>query len=173
MGGVRVTREEKIAEAQKLYEAGEVYRQIGEHFGVTPATVWRWLHPEAVKAINRRDNARRGPEKREWEDRNRASCEDCGGPLAMGSSNPSHMGPSGKCSKCWRLSEAERIDSCSRRIEAWWHQGLTLREIAERLGKKPEAMSVEINRLRKRGYRLPYRRMNKKRAMRFPDQLPS
>lgn len=172
MGGVRVTREQKIAEAKRLAESGLSHAQIGMRLGMSASCIWKWLNPEQAKAAEREQNARRGPAKRAWEDGQRANCEDCGCLLGMGSSMPCRK--AGKCRSCHQLSRVEQVESRARRIEALWAEGLTLRQIAAELGWTVNHISVEIQNLREKGYNLPYRYSPRSRdAMKFPDQVAS
>jgi hypothetical protein len=45
------------------------------------------------------------------------------------------------------------------RIEGWWRKGLTMAQIAEKLGWSTDQLSMEFFRLRKAGHDLPYRRV--------------
>lgn len=53
---------------------------------------------------------------------------------------------------------SQRKRDRAHQIEAWWAEGLTFRQIAARLGWSIDHFSAEINRLRREGYNLPYRR---------------
>jgi transposase len=71
-----------------------------------------------------------------------------------------------RCKDCWAWREAGRVDARARKIEGWWAGGLTLREIADRLGWTKGHISHEIHRLREKGYSLPYRA-----GAKFPEQV--
>jgi hypothetical protein len=131
-----VTRSEKIAKARELSAKGWNNREIGERLGVSTSAAWKWLHPDAVREINRRDNARRGPEKRAWEDRARATCSECGTKLGVGSAMPSKAAE--RCVNCIRDAARSRIVRFIELREA----GKTNRQIAsaERISEHAVAM---------------------------------
>jgi transposase len=62
-----MTRDQKVAEAKRLREGGLSYSVVGQRLGVSPATAWKWLNPDAARAMGRRSNAQQGPAKRAWE----------------------------------------------------------------------------------------------------------
>lgn len=99
--------------------------------------------------------------KRAGDDRGRAVCtrcgSSCGARTAWSNAAEAYGRRSGLCGSCRAVVEAERVAERARQIEAWWSDGLTLREIAERLGWSIGHLKVELFRLREDGYDLPYR----------------
>lgn len=83
-----MTREQKIQRARELREAGFTYQDIAEEFGVSKSCAQRWCKPEWAKARDRKQNAKRGPQKRAWEDKQRAICPNCGEEMGAGSTRP-------------------------------------------------------------------------------------
>jgi hypothetical protein len=121
-----VTREEKIAEAVRLYAAGLSDREIGERLGVTGGAVWKWRHPERTREINRVMNAKRRVEKREWEHRpeNRGNCTECGSKRGFG------VLADGICQTCRATLWRQRLE----RLVALRREGLTNIQIGSREG---------------------------------------
>jgi biotin operon repressor/ribosomal protein S14 len=147
-----VTRAEKIAEAHRLRKRGWTYQRIGDRFGVSHAAVWKWLHPELVVELNRRDDPDR-TRRRRWEGsgKGRGTCDRCGGPKGIGCYRYS------LCRQCYADQNAERVHERGLRIVQWWAEGQTRAEIAAQLGWGTNHLSVELDRLRKAGYDLPKR----------------
>lgn len=108
------------------------------------------------------DNCR----KRKCEESHRASCIDCGDSLSAGSAWKGRL----RCQPCWSEFAWEQHADRDRQIEEWWNEGLSLREIGERLGWTEKHLTVEIHRLREAGYNLPYRHRGYDR---FPEQVPA
>jgi transposase len=168
-----VRREEKIAKARELRERGLSYRHIGERLGVTNSCVAKWLNPERTREWNRRSEAKpeRKAAKRAHEKQSRAMCA-CGNPMGQGSGYPGYR--YNQCDECRVLEERERVDERAQRIVAWWAEGETLKQIASRLGWTVGHLSQEFDRLRGRGYELPYRRKSgTKNATAYPEQVAS
>lgn len=108
------------------------------------------------------DNCR----KRACEDRYRAACADCGGPMGKGSAWPSKEQPS-RCKACqFRAWDRDR-NEFGRLVEGLWAEGLPLREIAKRLGISENHLAVETDRLRAEGFYLQYR-YGSPRAWKYP-----
>jgi len=119
-----------------------MYREIAERMGKPRSTV-----QAAVTDLN----ARRRAAKRAWErEHYKGTCERCGGPT--GKRHRERL-----CWSCWVEQEQERVRLRAEQIVAWWAEGLTLREIGERLGWSKGHLSMEMHRLRGKGYDLPYR----------------
>ena len=74
-------------------------------------------------------------------------CIRCGDPMGIGVHD-------GVCKPC----EAAAVHARRARVCGWWRDGLTLRQIAGRLGWTPNHLRAEVNRMRAAGYDLPYRR---------------
>jgi transposase len=152
------SRDEKIAQAQRLRSEGLTYRDIGEQLGVTHSAVIKWLDPERERKRQRRDNQRpeRKQAKRAWEravysdPARRKPCPSCGRPtgsLLWDSRSPQ------ECAAC----RHERRLARWVQIEAWWAQGLLRREICERLDWTQRRLSAELGRMRKAGRDVPPR----------------
>lgn len=104
--------------------------------------------------------------KRANENTHRARCVDCGSPRAAGTGYGD--GHPGCCAECRDRRRREAHELRDKRIERWWNDGLAMREIAERLGWTLNHLRVEMDRLRRRGYDLPYRyRTGKRNATKF------
>lgn len=157
-----MTRAQKIAKAKALRAKGLSNAQIGQRFGVTESAVWKWLNPERTKEIARRSNAK--PEtkaaKRAWErEHDRGVCVSCGEPTGIGAERKAaQFGFPGRCAVCRIAEENERVAERGHQIEALWAEGLTIAQVAERIGMSQEVAWVEIERLREKGFDLPYRR---------------
>lgn len=94
----------------------------------------------------------------------RSACGECGAPMGEGS-----KWRGGRlCADCLETSREARRDEAAADIERLWAEGISMREMAERLGYSAGFMSVKINRLRRAGYRLPYRQANPNAV--FPGQ---
>lgn len=156
--------QEHIAEIEWLHAEGLSDREIGEQVGVSASTVWKLRHPERTREMIRRDNARRAETKRAWakDPANRVVCSVCGG--LTGSTSGQHRDrrrPDGdrRCRACYLAEERKRIAERGHQIERWWAEGLTIRQIGDRLGGWSKARAtVEVVRFRAKGFYLPYRR---------------
>jgi DNA-binding CsgD family transcriptional regulator len=135
------------AEAKRLRAEGLMLKEIAERLGRPRSTVHA-----AVTDIN----ARRRAYKRSWDRENyRGTCERCGGLTA-------HRHRGRLCRACEDQRRAEPVHARAERIVAWWAEGLTLAEIGARLGWSKGHLSMEMHRLRAKGYDLPYRRVPRK-----------
>lgn len=83
-------RDEKWLAAWRLRESMSE-SAIARVIGVAPSTVHKWLNPEASRAYNQRDNAKRP-------DRFRGRCSTCGKTLNRG--NRRRSGPP-RCRACY------------------------------------------------------------------------
>lgn len=149
-----VTRNEKIERAKQLRADGLPYREIGERLGVHLHTAFRWLNPdyeEAQRQVARgyKDRNREAMRVygREYRRTHKGKCSSCGGEMER-----QHDG--GVCLAC----REEEVHRRAEMLERWWAEGLTLKEIASKLGLTVNHVGSELNRLRKKGYNLPYRR---------------
>lgn len=133
---------ETRAAARRLREMGWTYRRIATHFDVTLATATRWCDDDARLRYNAR--------KRERHRRDAVPCPDCGGP--MSAHNKSKL-----CALCERRHRSEALMERNWQIVAWWGEGLTIPQIAKRLGWTNGHVRVEMAKLRSKGYSLPYR----------------
>ena len=106
--------------------------------------------------------------KRFCDERHRGVCEDCGMPTASRSGWPSERRSNRWCSPCYRQRELKRTAQRGHQIEEWWAEGRSLREIADRLGWSKGQLSVQMDRLRAKGFDLPYRRRGVKNGTKFP-----
>lgn len=84
-------------------------------------------------------------------DRHHAPCVDCGGPLKQTGQ------PIRRCARCELERRRKISDETAQRVAAMWRGGMTGTQIAERLGWSKGYVRVALNRLRERGYDLPYR----------------
>jgi hypothetical protein len=100
----------------------------------------------AWKARNR-DRNRARDRARAADPDHRGRCEMCGGLMGAGSRQ------NGICRDCRVQTRTAR----ARQIEAWWAEGISSSEIALRLGWTKGHLYNEMDRLRREGYRLPYR----------------
>jgi predicted transcriptional regulator len=103
-------------------------REIGERFGVGQAAVWKALHPDKIREINRRENAERGPYKRAWDrsEQARGECARCGGLMGIG-------GKANGSTVCWPCYVSDRAEARAE-IVRLRREGLKNVEIAKRLG---------------------------------------
>lgn len=123
-----MTREQKIARAEKLYDQGLLYREIGEQLGVSASAAWKWLNPEQTKKQRRSDNARNRPAGRKREREGR-TCPECGGPIGRRGAE--------RCWECYaRASEQEARERAERFI-ARRKAGLLNTEIEQEEGIEP------------------------------------
>lgn len=93
--------------------------------------------------------------KRRHENACRASCPDCGAPMRAGSGYP--KGAPKRCRSCNDLIGRTQVDERAQKFEKWWAEGLSLKEIAKRLNRSIGYVHMEMDRLRSKGYDLPYR----------------
>lgn len=167
-----MTREQKIAKAQAMREDGHVLREIADVCGVSDSAVWHWLNPERSAKLRAKDNSRPGRREREREQalQKRAHCSTCGSPLGVWSSRRG----STRCYPCYSAEELARTAERGHHIEGWWAEGLTLKEIADRLDWTVNHLFQEVHRLRAKGFDLPYRYTEGKRAgSKFSQQVPA
>lgn len=167
-----MTREQKVAEAKRLRSEGLIYREIGERLGVSLTVVYRWLNPISAekrrisdRAYRERNRAKRRAYDRQYKRTHKAECPQCGGKMDRSTARRG-----GLCLPC----HEDRVDSRARQIERWWGEGLKLKEIAAKLGWSEGHLSVEMHKLREKGYDLPYRRAvhnTPDRKPRYPEQV--
>lgn len=130
-------------DARRLSAKGLSNAEVGRRLGRSGSAVWKVLHPEKVKEINRKDAAERNDYKRQWERDNRASCPECGHPMKAGSVSASKR--SERCRAC-HLAGLER-----RRLEmvALRRRGMKNVEIARQLDTPVDAVAHVLYRERK------------------------
>lgn len=148
-----MNREQKIARAKELRAEGMTYGKIAAKVGSSYATVYRWLNPDYIekqrqasrewKARNKKHCAKYD---KEYKESHRGECSQCGGEM-------DRYYDGGVCSSC----RFDNRDRRARKIERWWAEGLSIREIADRLAWSEGSLSREMGHLRRMDYDLPYR----------------
>lgn len=135
-----MTREQKIAEANRLHAEGLTDREIGDRLGADKSAVWKWRNPEEAREMARRSNAKRNAAKRAWENdpANRGRCTRCGGLRGKGQRSD------GLCWQCRCDLSAERRG----RMVELRRQGLDNAQIAAKLDLLPENVANELHRAR-------------------------
>jgi transposase len=144
----------KMTRARALRAKGLTYAEIGTKLGVSTNTAYRWLNPGKAERDRQRARA--------WKARNREhlhsydaayaaanarTCGTCGGPM--------HYKTIGTaCATCTQARRHERALA----IERMWRDGLTVYEIADRVGWTKDRLGIEMANLRADGYDLPHRR---------------
>lgn len=151
-----MTRDERKIKALELVASGASLAAAGREVGVARNTVWYWLHPEVARA----DNAARHGDKLKWaHEHDRKRCP-CGASIGIGvHRDPRHKG---HCSACRLEMDAVRRAWRCQTIYEMWHEGFTLLGIALELGSTPGSINVSINRMRREGWDMPYRRQPRK-----------
>lgn len=146
------------AQAQALRAEGLTYKQIGERMGGESARkAWMRCNREREQAKVRKWKSAHREQLREYDrrytDENRYVCPECG-----------HVYGIGSAVQGGRKRKHVHADSCPgciakrrERVIAWWAEGLSLREMADRLGWTVNHLGVELNRMRGAGFELPYR----------------
>jgi len=130
------------AEAKRLRAEGLMPKEVSARLGRPLSTVQDAVTGQA---------ARRRAFKQAWErEHYKGTCERCGG--ATGKRRRVRL-----CWPCWVAQRREPVHARAERIVAWWTEGLTYPEIGERLGWSKDHVSVEMHRLRAKGYDLPFR----------------
>jgi DNA-binding CsgD family transcriptional regulator len=158
-----VTRAEKVAKAQELRRSGLKLREIGEQMGAAVSTVDCWLNDPDLARLRARKASYAGV------------CEDCGGPTSGTSSGFARVPRWCRtCAKPHKQAASRRALAAihadrDRQIEVWWNEGLSMNEIADRLGWSRAHVQVELHKLRERGYHIPYRYALTR--PRFPEQV--
>lgn len=151
-------RDERRVEAQRLRDAGWSFDRIAAAIGyASGAGARRLLHPERFAENDRKNNARRAPIKRAWENANDRPACACGAAMGVGA----HRRARRVCAACrndiYAVGRAMRRE----RIYELWHRCATLRDIAEALDSTAASMSSEITYMRQDGWDMPYRRTPK------------
>lgn len=148
-------------EAHRLRKMGLSYPKIAAELGVSVTTLIKHLRPEYA------EKQRQASLK--WKHRNkqavlqydrdymrrldvRGSCVECGGPMGINKKRRD-----GRCRKCvvaqkehnWRI------------VQRMWRDGASCQEIADALGWTVNHTNVQMTRMRKAGWDLPYRRPRK------------
>lgn len=151
------------AQAQALRAEGLLYREIAVRMGETTKQAWRRCNREyeraAVRAYKVNTREERRAYDRAYADRHRATCPHCGHVYKSGSGTKRGLRARVNFAQCPGCREHRR-----EWIVGMWDQGATMAEIAEPLGWTEKHVGVEMNRMRKLGYPLPYRCKLKARA---------
>lgn len=133
---------------------------VGERERVAEKTA-RWFkdNPERTRELGRKNQKKRRQTKgdemrrysREYNRRpeRRAVCTSCGALRGIDSAED----PPGRCMACVEREFRELGNT----VVKLWAEGLKIREIAERIGRSSDSMSPLMDKLRRRGYDLPYR----------------
>lgn len=149
-----MTRDEKIAEARRLRAAGLTLAQIANRLGYAqPASAWALLHPDETRARRARDNARRAPARRAWENEHDRGVCACGATMAVGTRRRGFE----VCRDCYEETMAVGTAMRCERIAELWSRGLTQREIAAELHSTPSSINTTMARMRRSGWDLPRR----------------
>lgn len=136
-------REEKVAKAVELREAGWTNVEIGRHLGVHKNTVSRWFHP----GISRRSNAKRSQAKRRWDRETAGPCPECGGVRSSSRTR--------SCARCERERVKREARERTVRFIAMREEGLLNSEIAEREGVAVCVVAVCLSRAGRFGLKVP------------------
>ncbi len=150
-----MTTAEKRAEARRLRDEGLTLDQIATRMGYAHASgaTRLLMHPETLRARNRRSNATRAAAKRAWEnEHDRGKCA-CGAALTIGARRRG----TATCRSCY--VEIQTVGRAMRqeRIAEMWAAGETLRSIADALGATAKSIGSEMARMRAAGWDLPRR----------------
>lgn len=95
---------------------------------------------------------RRAEQKRRWDRENLATCS-CGRRMSRRASF---------CQRCQREADAERVREKRSYIRSYWAMGMTMREIAAGLDTTPKTVAMEIQRMRRLGWDVPYRQRSRR-----------
>lgn len=158
------------AQAQTLRAEGLTYREIGERMGEDTKKAWRRCNRERDRDHGRAYKARHAERIRAVDKArrqvNRATCPKCGYLYGEGTTRNDGTPIGIDFSNCRGCKEKRR-----QQIQSLWCEGLTLREIAERLGTTKGCVGVEINRMRADGVDVPYRNRHLTTEPVFPEQV--
>lgn len=142
-----MTKEQKVAQAQKLRAKGLLYREIGEQMGVATAVAYRLANPEKARGYTKKTNARRSAAKRQWEREKAGRCEDCGAGLSKVGAR--------LCTSCFQSNlhrkQVARVQEFSRLRE----EGLKNGEIAKAAGTTRAAVTAVFSRAKEQGLKVP------------------
>lgn len=160
-------RSHKIQEAKHLRAKGLTYQEVGNQLGVSMRTAYRWLNPIAAEGDRKNSRAYKARNQKKiraynklYAETHKNKCARCGGEMDRGCNSAICM----SCRKAEVHARAELIVN-------WWAEGYKQGQIAKLLGWSRGHLSAEMDRLRAKGYHLPYRRRTgKKNATKFPEQ---
>lgn len=138
---------------KELFEQGMPMRRIERDLGVPYGRVRRICMPDDMRERDRRDNARRNAEKRQWEqEHDRPPCPKCGQPMSVGAHRDGYK----QCQRCVSAAAGERMTEMVRLRN---EEGLDTREIAARYDVAPHVVAKVLSRARAAGFevaRSPY-----------------
>ena len=121
--------------------------RLAAEAGVSYTTMWKRLHPERAKEMDRQSNDRRGSAR--WY----RPCPKCGERMTW------HRDIK-QCAACKAAHEQDRRELAER----LWRDGLSTKEIAATMGWKSKQPNVYIARLRKLGWDFPLRQPRRKKT---------
>ena len=124
-----MTREQKIAQAQRLRNEGLAYREIAKRVGVSFSTAHRWLNPDYAE--RQRKISREAKKRRQIKD-----CIDCGAKLAYDRQHND---------RCQRCQHEHDYGERNARIFAAWERGEDAPTIAAREGLTSKAVSSLVD----------------------------
>lgn len=154
--------------AGELRAEGLKYREIAALLGESTSTVHRRCNRERDRALQKIQRKKHAAQRREYDLRyrheHRAVCPKCGYVYAPGSGTKRGAAKHVDFTNCSGCAEQRRQN-----IVRWWAEGLTMAEISNRLGWRGPHLNVEMVRMRRDGYDLPYRRPNAQPV--FPEQV--
>lgn len=151
---------------RRMYVAGYTLAAIAAERGYSPTKVRDLLDPrfkdrrrEASRLYKQNNIEEVRRKNREYNDANRATCIECGGSMGSGSGHRQNRGAIGVCRPCRTAAKEKRW----RVIEGLWAEGKTFGQIAAEIGIKGGHLGVELDRMRKAGWNVPYRRTEQQR----------
>lgn len=145
---------DQLAKARRLHDQDVPIADIAREMGVAYNTVHRWVDPEFAE--QQREIVRQYKDEnreavraagRDHNRKHRGQCLTCGDLMGIG------VRHDGTCSGCRSAEVHER----RMRVVALWEGGATWQQIADDLGWTLGHLAVEMGRMRKVGYDLPYR----------------
>lgn len=136
----------------KLRATGMTWRQVAEAIGLSYSTAYRLAHPEyeeRQRAKSREWKARNKEHRRRYDARwHTGVCVECGGPCHKATTSARVV-----CRSC----RHDRHVAGVKELERLWADGLSIADIAERLGCARGSITKRIHDARVAGADLPYR----------------
>lgn len=132
---------------------------LAEAEGLTYSGAWKRLNRDAAREYNRRDWLRPGrahQKTRSEATAGAAACADCG-KVRAGAKWDAYE----RCDECERESRKRARRARCQEIERLWNEGLSLREIAERLDSTVSSIGGTLTRMRDEGWNVPLRHHGK------------